>query len=223
MANMLKNEAWRTPTLSNLNIRYEIKNGQVIVEPILMNVMQNTLELSGSQGLDMNLNYKVNATVPVSAIGSGATDLLSKIPGGSNVKNIRITGLIGGTATSPNVSLGIADMASSVVASVTQVVKEQVRDEVDKQKAVIMAEAEKQADNIRNVAKQSANRLRSEANAAADRLENEAKNPIQKVAAKVAADKLRSEGEANAVKVEQEAEKQIAAIMDEARRKADSI
>jgi len=223
MANMLKNEAWRTPTLTNLNIRYEIKNGQVIVEPIVMNIMQNTLELSGSQGLDMNLNYKVSATVPVSAIGSGATDLLSKIPGGSNVKEIKVTGLIGGTATSPVVSLGIADMASSVVASVTQVVKEQVRDEIDKQKAAIMAEAEKQADNIRNVAKQSANRLRAEANAAADKLENEAKNPIQKVAAKAAADKLRSEGEANAVKVEQEAEKQIAAIMDEARRKADSI
>jgi len=223
MANMLKNESWRTPTLNNLNIRYEIRNGQVIVEPILMNILQNTLELSGSQGLDMTLNYKVNATVPVSAIGSGATDLLSKIPGGSNVKDIKVTGLLGGTATSPKVSLAVADMASSVVASVTQVVKEQVRDEVDKQKAAIMAEAEKQAENIRNVAKQGANKIRSEANATADKLESEAKNPLQKIAAKAAADKLRSEGEANAVKVEQEAEKQVTAVMDEARRKADSI
>jgi hypothetical protein len=223
MANMLKNESWRTPALTNLNIGYEIKDGQVIVEPIQMNILQNKLELSGSQGLDMTLNYKVSATVPVSAIGSGATDLLSKIPGGSNVKDIMVTGLIGGTATSPNVNLGIADMATSVVASVTETVKEQVRDEVDKQKAAIMAEAEKQAENIRNTAKQAANKIRSEANAAADKLENEAKNPIQKIAAKAAADKLRSEGEANAVKVEQEADRQVTAIMDEARKKADSI
>jgi len=225
LANMTKNESWRKPALTNLNIRYEIKNGQLIVEPILMNILQNKLELSGSQGLDMTLNYKVNATVPVSAIGSGATDLLSKIPGGSNVKEIKIAGLIGGTATKPNVSLGVADMAGSVVTAVTEVVKEQVRDEIDKQKAAIMAEAEKQAETIRNTAKQSANKLRTEANAAADRLEREAasKSVIEKTLAKTAADKLRSEGEANAVKVEQEAEKQITAIMEAARKKADSL
>jgi hypothetical protein len=223
LANMTKNESWRKPALTNLNIRYEIKNGQLIVEPIQMNILQNKLELSGSQGLDMTLNYKVNATVPVSAIGSGATDLLSKIPGGSNVKEIQITGLVGGTATSPNVSLGVADMASSVVSSVTEVVKEQVMDEIDKQKAAIMAEAEKQAEALRNAARQSANRIRAEANAAADRLESEARNPLQQIAAKAAADKLRSEGEANAVKAEQEAEKQITAIMDAARKRADSL
>jgi len=223
LANMTKNEAWRKPSLTNLNIRYEIKNGQLIVEPIQMNILQNKLELSGSQGLDMSLNYKVNATVPVSAIGSGATDHLSKIPGGSNVKEINITGLVGGTAKSPNVSLGVADMASSVVSSVTEVVKEQVRDEIDKQKAAIMAEAEKQAETLRNAAKQSADKIRAEANAAADKLESEARNPLQQIAAKTAADALRKEGEANAVKVEQEAEKQITAIMDAARKRADSL
>jgi len=223
MANMLKNESWRNPALTNLNIRYEIKNGQLIVEPIQMNILQNKLELSGSQGLDMTLNYKVNATVPVSAIGSGATDLLSKIPGGSNVKDIKVTGLVGGMATSPKVSLSVADMATSVVASVTEAVKEQVRDEIDKQKAAIMAEAEKQAENIRNAAKQSASRIRAEANAAADKLENEAKNPIQMIAAKTAADALRKEGETNAAKVEQEADRQVTAIMDDARKRADSI
>jgi hypothetical protein len=224
LANMTKNESWRKPSLTNLNIKFEIKDGQVIVEPILMNILQNKLELSGGQGLDMTLNYKVNATVPVSAIGSGATDLLSKIPGGSNVREIKIAGLIGGKATSPNVSLDVADMAGSVVSSVTQAVKEQVKEqvmeEVDKQKAAVMAEAEKQAENVRNTARQTANRIRAEANAAADKLESEARNPIQKIAAKTAADALRKEGETNAVKVEQEAERQIAAIMDAARKQA---
>jgi hypothetical protein len=223
MANMLNNESWRKPSLTNLDIRYEVENGRLTIEPILMNILQNKLELSGSQGLDMTLNYKVNATVPVSAIGSGATDILSKIPGGSNIKDIKITGLIGGTATSPVVSLGVADMASSIVSSVTETVKEQVREEVDKQKAAIMAEAERQAATLRSTAKQTADRIRREANSAADKLENEAKNPLQKLAAKTAADALRKEGENNAAKAEQEAERQITAIMDEARRRADSL
>jgi len=223
MANMLKNESWRRPALTNLDIRYEVKNGQLTIEPILMSILQSKLELSGGQGLDMTLNYKVNATVPVSAIGSGATDILSKIPGGSNIKDIRITGLIGGMATRPVVSLGVADMAGSVVSSVTEVVREQVREEIDKQKAAIMAEAERQAETLRTAAKQTADRIRKEANAAADKLENEAKNPIQKLLAKPAADALRKEGETNAVKVEQEAERQITAIMDAARMRADSL
>ena len=223
MANMTKNESWRKPSLTNLDIRYEVKNGQLSIEPILMSILQNKLELSGGQGLDMTLNYKVNATVPLSAIGSGATDILSKIPGGSNIKDIRITGLVGGTILKPVVSLGVADMASSIVASVTETVKGQVREEVDKQKAAIMAEAEKQAETLRSTAKQAADRIRREANAAADKLERETTNPLLKIAAKTAADKLRSEGEANAVKAEQEAERQITALMDEARRRADSL
>jgi len=223
MANMLKNESWRRPALTNLDIKYDIKNGQLTIEPILMNILQNKLELSGGQGLDMTLNYRVNAIVPVSGIGSGATDILSKIPGGSNIKDIRITGLIGGTATRPVVSLGVADMASSIVSSVTETVKEQVRDEIDKQKAAIMAEAERQAETLRNTARQTANRIRAEANAAADKLENEARNPLQKIAAKTAADLLRKEGENNAVKVEQEAERQVTSVLDAARKRADNL
>ena len=222
-ANLLKNEAWRTPVLNNLNIKYEIKDGRMMVEPIQMNISRAKLELSGSQGLDMTLNYKVNTSVPVSTIGSGATDLLSKIPGGSNIKELTVTGLMGGMASSPSVSLSAADMTSNVVTSVTEGVKEQAREEIDKQAAAIMADAEKQAENLRNNAKQTADKLRAEANAAADKLEKDAKSPFEKIAAKAAADKLRSEGEANAVKVEQEAERQITTIMDSARKRADGI
>jgi hypothetical protein len=222
-ASLLKNESLRAPALNNFNIRYEIKDGRVIVEPILMNISQTKLELSGSQGLDTTLNYKINASVPVSVVGSGAADLLSKIPGGSNVRELTVTGLMGGIAASPSVSLSAADMAGNVAGAVTEGVKEQVRENVDKQVAAIMAEAEKQAENIRSTAKQTSGKLRTEANAAADKLEREARSPLERIAAKVAADKLRSEGEANAVRIEQEAERQVTSIMDTAKKRAESI
>jgi hypothetical protein len=230
MADMLKNESLRIPSLNNFNIKYEIKDGWLAIEPVRMSIAQTSLELSGRQGLDMTLDYKVNASVPVSAIGSGASDILKKIPGGSSVREIKITGLIGGTVNKPVVSLGIADMASNVVETVKETVKEkvedvkqQVKDEVDKQITAIMAEAERQAANIRNTAKQTADRIRREADAAADKLESNAKTPIEKLAAKVAAGKLRDEGNASAAKLEQEAERQIAAIMDNATKRADSL
>jgi hypothetical protein len=219
MANLLKNESWRTPTLNNVNVKFELRDGRLSVEPIKLNIAQTALELSGSQGLDMTLNYKVNASVPVSAIGSGAADLLSKIPAGSQVKEVKVAGLIGGTATKPAVSLDTADMAGGAAAAVKEVVKE----DVDKQVAAVMAEAEKQAQAIRDTAKQTADKIRSEAEAAAKKLEGAAKTPFEKTAAKIAANKLRDEGKANAAKVEQEAEKQVSAIMDAAKKKADSL
>jgi hypothetical protein len=227
MADFLKNETWRSPSLNNVTIKFEIKNGRVFVEPIPINVAQTKFELSGSQGLDMTMDYKINASVPMSAVGRGANDVLGKIPGGSNIREVKVTGLVGGTATKPQVSLSVADMAGSVAQAVTAAVKEQVTErvsaEVEKQRAAVMAEAEKQAQNVRSTAKQSANKLRTEANNAAAKLEREAANPLQKAAAKIAADKLRQEGEANAVKLEREADRQVANIMDAAKKKADSI
>jgi hypothetical protein len=230
MANLLKNESWRTPTLNNINIGYVIKDGRLIIEPIRMNIEQAGIELTGSQGLDMSLDYKVNAAVPVSVIGSGAADILGKIPGGSRIKEIKVTGLITGTVTNPVVNLGIADMAGKVVETVKETVKEQVqavkeqaKEEIDKQITAIMAEAERQAQNIRITAKQTADRIHDEANAGAKRLEDAAKSPLEQVAAKAAANKLRDEGKANAAKVEQEAERQIAAVMDNARKKTDEL
>ena len=243
MADLLKNEQWRTPAPGNINIKFEIKDGRLSVEPVLMNISQAKVELVGDQGLDMSLNYKVNVAMPTSAAGSGATDLLSKIPGGSNIKELKLTGLIGGTATHPDVKLSMADMAGAVTdalkeqaeaiktqvtETVTQKVEEvkaQVSDEVNKRVDEIMAEAQKQADNVRNTAKQTAAKIRSEANANADKVEKEAasKNALQKTAAKATADKIRKEGEESAKKVEQEGEKQAASIMDPAQKKADEI
>ena len=145
MANLLKNESWRSPALDNINVKYEIRDGQLIIEPIRLNIAQTALEISGSQGLDTNLNYKISAAVPVSTIGSGAADVWGKIPGGSNIKEIKVTGLLGGTAAKPAVTLGVADMAANVVESVKETVKEQVKQKAEKQVTSIMDAFKKKA------------------------------------------------------------------------------
>jgi len=230
MADLLKNEAWRAPALNDITVKYEIKDGRVTIEPVRINIAQAGLELTGSQGLDMSLDYKVNAAVPVSAIGPGAAGILDKIPGGSRIREIKVSGLIRGTASKPAVSLSVADMAGGAaeaaketVKEQVQAVKEQAKEEVDKQISAIMDEAEKQSHNIRNTAKQTADKIRSEADAAAKKLEDAAKSPLEQIAAKAAANKLRDEGKASAAKTEQEAERQVAAIMDAARKKADDL
>jgi hypothetical protein len=189
-----------------------------------MNIPPAKMEIRGDQGLDMTMNYRIDAAVPVSAIGSGAS-LLGNLPGGVKVNEIKLTGLIKGTATNPDVSLSMADTAVAVKEQVVEAVKTQVNQEINRQIDQIMAEAQKLADNIRSGAKQAADKTRREANAAADKLISAAANKsiLEKQVAKAAADKLRSEGEASAKKLEQEGESKAKAAIAAAQKKADEL
>jgi hypothetical protein len=237
MADYTKNDNLRTPSLDLLNIVYEIVDGRLwIKDPIAFNLAPAVIEILGDQGLDMSLNYKINAIMPSSVIGSTATSLLNSIPFGSSLKEIKLTGLIKGTVKDPDISLSVADMATAVTdtvkeqitSTVTAKVEDvttQVNEEINRQIDQIIAEAQKQADNIRSTAKQAADKVRNEANNAADTLVKNAanKNILERRVAEVAAEKLRTEGEANALKLEQEGEKQAQAVMDAAHKKADEL
>ena len=236
MADLFHNERLRTPAPGNLDIRFEIRDGRLFIEdPIAFNLEPVRIEIRGSQGLDTTMDYRVQGFVPVSVIGSGATDVLSRIPGGSRITEVSLTGRIQGSAARPDISLGVADMAGSVVEAVrdqvaetvTQRVEEvrtQVSEEVNRQIAQVMAEAERQAENIRSGAKQAADRVRGEANSAAERLiSNAGSNIIQRRLAEGAAETLRNEGETNARRLEQEGETQAQAALAAAQRTADNL
>jgi hypothetical protein len=237
MADLLKNESWRTPAPGNINIGFEVRDGRLwIDDPIVINMPQTKIEIKGDQGLDMSLNYRVDGIMPVSIIGSGATELLSKIPGGSSVKEIKLNGLVKGTVNNPDISFSAGETTGAIAGAVKEQVTEtitakveegrtQVNEEINRQIDQIMAEAQRQADNIRSGGKQAADKVRAEANAAADKLISAAagKNVIEKRLAQAAADALRSEGESNAGKLEQEADNQARAVMDAARKKADDL
>jgi hypothetical protein len=237
MADFLKNDKLRTPSLDILNIVYEIIDGRLwIKDPIAFNLAPAVIEILGDQGLDMSLNYRINAIMPPSVIGSAATNLLNRIPAGSSIKEIKITGLIKGNVKDPDISLSMADMADAVTDSLkeqmtgavtgkTEEVSTQVNEEINRQIDQIMAEAQRQADNIRGTAKQSSDKVRNEANTAANNLVRSAagKSLLERRVAETAAEKLRSEGEANALKIEQEGEKQAQAVIDAAQKRADEM
>jgi len=237
MAELLRNERLRTPAPGNLDIGYEIKDGRLWIEnPIVMNFQSTRIEVKGDQGLDMTLNYRVDATMPVSAVGAGATSILSSIPGGSSVNEIKLTGFILGDAKDPDISLSVADMAGTVAGAVRDQVTEtvtervsevrtQVSEEVNRQIDTIMAEAQRQSNNVRNSAAQSADRVRRETNESANKLISDAagRNAIERLAAQAAADKLRNEGNASAQRLEQEGDNQAKAIMEAAQTRADEL
>ncbi|MCL2809495.1 MAG: AsmA family protein [Treponema sp.] len=237
LATLLQNEGWRTPSLNNIDIGYVIRDGRLWLEdPIIMDLQTARFSITGDQGLDMTMNYRIDATMPTSAIGNTATDLLGRIPGGSRVNEFKLTGYMRGNVNNPDVNLSMADTATAITTAVRDQVTEtinirvdeartQVNEELNRQIDSLMAEAQRQADNIRSTAKTSADRVRAEANNMADNLISEAagKNIIERRLAESAADLLRSEGETNARRLEQEGENQARSIMSSANTRADEL
>ncbi|MDR0714530.1 MAG: AsmA family protein [Bacteroidales bacterium] len=231
MADLLKNEKWRTISPDDMNIKFEIKDGQLVMtEPVLFSAHQAKVVMTGGQGLDMSLNYDVKVSVPSADVG--AADLLSSLPGGASIKELTLTGLIRGTVTKPEVKLSLGDMVSNITEVVKEQVKEVVTQKIEEIKEDVTAQIDKlledvgkQKEALLSAAGKLAETTRKEADAAANKLEQEAasKNAIQKAAAKVLAEKLRKEGETKAKQIEQEAEKKAEELMNTVNKKVEEL
>ena len=142
--------------------------------------MGNTkLTLSGLTGLDQSIDYNVAVAMP----------------------QLTVHAKIGGTFTSPKVSL---DAAKSASALLDKLVGSKSQAEQTEQQAESAQDAKQQevADAEAKAAK-----LIETARAEADKLVEKATNPIAKVAARAAADKIIAEAEKKAQQMVDEAKK----------------
>lgn len=181
--------ALNTPSLAQLSISeatlisFTINDGNITTKPFDIKVGSTKLTLSGLTGLDQSIDYKVSVAT----------------------SKMTIHGKIGGTFTSPKVSLDAGKMVeealSSVVGTSTAEVKSQISEEVAKRSAELVAEAEAAGAKLVEAAK-----------AEGQKLVDKASNPLTKIAAQAAADKL-----------VQEAEKQAAKLVEEAKSQAEKL
>ena len=154
-------------------ISFTIENGNVITKPFDIKLGNTKLTLSGLTGLDQSIDYKVAVALP----------------------QLTLHAKIGGTFTSPKVSLDAAKSAEALLDK-AGVDKQEVKQQVEESKDQLVAQAEAKAAQLIETAR-----------AEADKLVEKATNPIAKIAAKAAADKLISEAEKKAQQIIDEAKK----------------
>ena len=250
LADVLKIERLRSPTLDTLRASLRIQDGRVHVNPFNVRIGQSNLRVSGSHGIDQTLQYTLNLRVPRSDLGADAnrviTSLISRAgKAGVDLQAAEAVDLdirLGGTLTSPTVQTNLADVVASAGEGVKAAVREEIAERVDSVKAKadsaaeaarveaqrkaqaeaarLISEAEQRAAAVRAEAQQLADRVRQQANERADTLVARATNPLAKVAARAAADRLRKEADNRANQIISEADKRANDLVAEARRKA---
>lgn len=188
MADALGNDKLRKIEAKDVKIRFEIREGRVNTSPFDLKIGDVNVNLSGSTGLDQTIDYQAKVA----------------IPGGGVLQNVAVN--IGGTFTSPKITLGVKE---AVQEAVTNVVNEQIQKLTGSES--LSEEIAKQAENLRQEARNAGQKLIEVAQQQSDKLVEEAskKGALAKLAAKKAGDKLVEEAEKQAEKLTAEAEKQI--------------
>lgn len=101
--------------LDNLKSRLTFNNGFVEIEPFDFNVKGINVQVAGSHGFDMNMNYNVTLDVPARFLGSELGTALSKLSV-QDLQSMTVALPIGltGTFQNPNINLNMEQAVSNL-------------------------------------------------------------------------------------------------------------
>jgi hypothetical protein len=237
LADVLKNDKYKTVKMNDLKFTFHIRDGRVYIDPFDTKMFGNKVNIGGDQGLDQTLNYLMKMSIPRSELGS-ANQLLSGLGAVGKGVNTAMGDVlmanitIKGTCSDPKVGLGLGnsegkstkDVAKEQVKQVISEKKAAVKEDLSKKAEEIMTQARQQADAVKSSAKQAADIVRKESDDKANAVvSNAGGNPIAKAAAKESAKKIRKEGNDKAQQMEDEASRKSDDILKKAQADADKL
>lgn len=215
VAEVLKNDKYRSVGLKNVNIAFKVENGRIYTEPFDVNVGGKKMNLYGSTGLDQTIDYRGVTDVKRAELGAVNTALETALASlnnkaGSNIKmddNISVALGIGGTFTNPNITTNLADIGKQQANSL----KDQATEELARQKKLLedkaRAEAEKAKAEAERLKKETEAKVRAEADKAKQKAQAEADRIKKEAEQKAAEEKERLKKQA-----EEEAKKKLQGI-----------
>lgn len=199
LADLLKNDKLRRIEARDLKIRFSIKDGRVTTEPFDLKMGDVNVNMSGTTGLDRTIDYTAKVTLPAGVGG---------VLGAVNVG-------IGGTFTSPKITLGVQETVEQVVSNV---VSEQIDNLTGGRGGLLSDDTQTRAAALREEAQRAGEKLVEAAETQRQKLVDAAakKGALAKIAAEAAGDALVDEAKKQSKALREEAEKQIQKLTQEA-------
>jgi hypothetical protein len=243
LSQLLKNEKFREMAPDDMNIKFRIREGRVIVDPFDMEFDDSKMRIGGSHGIDMTLDYLLDMNLATKDMGSGVRDLMgsvSALAAGAGFKieepeYIKVKAKITGTFKDPKISTDLSGNMQSGSETVKEAVEQKVMEEVEKKEEELREEGREKADEILKEAQEQVDKIMEEAVKAGDELVKEAEkqganlvkeagsNPLKKFAAEEAAKELVRQARKQSALMLKEAQEEADQIMAEARTQAERI
>jgi len=161
--------------IADVIMKGQIKNGRFFIEPFDMKLGNYNSNISGSNSIDGDLDYKIKMTIPFGDLGQQLNQSIASLTGSSLPadSDIKISIGIGGTYDNPKLQLLTADTGQKLKAAVKEEVKAKlvetiqektgvadiptskeevktaVKEEVDTTKAEVKSIAKSQGDSLK--------------------------------------------------------------------------
>jgi vacuolar-type H+-ATPase subunit H len=236
LANLTKQEKYREPGIKDLNLAFEIIDGNIEIKPTDFMLANTKASIQGTTNLDQSINYQLGITLPQTVAGGLVENLL-------NVnKDIMVFAIVGGTITDPKIEKFSSSLVDEVKDEIKEIITEGLSEEAKKliadaqlkaQKLIEDAEIQKQklidaaeikAETLKTTAKKESDDVLAKAKTEGDALVAKAgNNPIAKKAAeKVAAEAL-VVAQKKADKILTDANKEIDKLVENAEKEGDKL
>jgi len=243
LSEVLKNEKFSNMAPDEVNVGFTMREGRIILDPFDMNVEDSRITVSGSHGIDLTMDYKLDMRIAKSDLGTGANELmqgLTILAAGAGIQvpasdYLNVVARITGTFNHPRVNTDLSGNLKSTGEKAITAVEELITQEVERVESEVREDASAEAEKIIADAEAEAARLVEEARKAGEALVQEAEkqgdqlikeagsNPLKQVAARTAANELKKQAEQKSEKLVSEAEGKAADLIRKAREEAGRI
>ncbi|MFH0755708.1 MAG: AsmA-like C-terminal region-containing protein [Bacteroidota bacterium] len=243
LSELLKNDKFREMAPDDMDIKFRVRDGRVIVDPFDLEFSDSRMVVSGSHGIDLTMNYQLDMAIAKSDLGAGANDVMNSVTAlaaGAGLKIpesdfLNVKAKITGTFKEPKVSTDLSGNLQAGKNAVKEAVEERVKEEIEKVEEQVREDAGEKAEEILKKAEQESERIMEEARKQGEALVKEAKkqgdalvkeagsNPLKKVAAQESSKELVRQAEKQSEKLIQEAQLKSDKIMQQAREEAERI
>jgi hypothetical protein len=103
LALLAKDNSLRRVSISQLNIDFLIKNGNIQVKPFKTKIAGYPATIFGNQDVKGNINYTIAGKVDKKVLGSKMLSTFNRLPGFKNINTLDVDVHIGGTLDKPTV------------------------------------------------------------------------------------------------------------------------
>ena len=211
LADRMHIDLFKQMDVRNVSLRFSFAEGKVETPPFDIRFGRSQAQISGTTWFDRRIDYAMRIDIPREQFGREANQVLENLVSQAAARGIRVDPgdrvrldvQLGGTVTSPEVSVSMPGVMDAV--------RDQLRDEVER----VVREAE--------------GRVRDEVNRARERAEDAARERIDDTreqvqeALEARARAVIEEAEARAASIRREAARAAARIREEARKQADRM
>jgi hypothetical protein len=184
---------------TNIKANMSFDNGRIVLQPTRFKANNLDVILSGFQGLDKSIDYKMGVDVPFSQLGGASsvvTGLISKFKlpfiGNINPETIRLNLNVKGFFDKPQISLGAPEILSGgkpadaktvavdAVKKVGEDIKNQALKTADSMKNVAIQEANKKVDEVKKEAEKKVEEVKKKAEEEVNKKKDELLNELKK-------------------------------------------